>query len=96
MKVEVMLFGIELIAGNETMKKDIEEIIKKEKIFCDICGGEIKEFGIKIFPELIDYGSWNYEPNDTFETFDICTTCILKKVFPFIEKEFGIKSCYRR
>ncbi len=71
------------------MIKEIEKTIKETRRFCDICEGEITYHCIKINLESntaqVDY------PTVWSETFDICVRCMLKKVFPLIEKEFGIK-----
>lgn len=54
-----------------------------------MCEGEITYHYIKIDLESntvqVDY------PKVLSETFDICVRCTLSKVFPLIEKEFGIK-----
>lgn len=72
------------------MIKEIEKVIKETRRFCDICGGEMTRHCIKIDLEpstvRVDY------PKVWSETFDICAICILRKVFPLIEKEFNIKN----
>jgi hypothetical protein len=74
------------------MIKEIEKTIKETRRFCDICESEMTYHCIKIDFESnasqVDY------PNVRSETFDICVRCMLKKVFPLIEKEFGIKPTY--
>ncbi len=45
---------------------------------------------IQSFFDIVDY------PRIWSETFDICVGCMLKKVFPLIEKEFGIKTTHIR
>lgn len=55
----------------------------------DICESEMTYHCIKIDLESsiaqVDY------PKVWSETFDMCVRCMLQKVFPLIEKEFGIK-----
>lgn len=71
------------------MIKEIEKTIKETRRFCDICGSEVTYHCIKIDLESntarVDY------PKVWSDTFDICVRCMLRKVFPLIEKEFNIR-----
>ena len=82
------------------MKTQRKEIVEKEvvieKINCDICGKQIKEY---FYPEENDGGleiivrdkkvSYNYGQEGGHSKdykYDICSKCIEDKIFPYIKE----------
>jgi len=64
---------------------------QKEEIFCDICGKKIESFMRQEVLKVL-YGQSCYGEEVEVTKFDFCRSCIVKKVFPLLRKEFKIKS----